>query len=86
MKINCLGKTNTFRRIKEITGMKAVDFMKKIKLQYAARMLIHNDYTINEVAWRTGFSDPRYFSKCFSKEYGMVPSKFKEGNSLQNTQ
>lgn len=80
-----LSRSSLYRRIKEITGMKAVDFMKKIRLQYAARLLINNNYTINEVAWRTGFSDPRYFSKCFHKEYGQVPSKFKESNSIKQS-
>jgi len=76
-----MSRSSLYRRIKEITGLKAVDFLKKIRLQYAARLLINNNYTINEVAWRTGFSDPRYFSKCFFKEYGQVPSKFKESNA-----
>jgi transcriptional regulator GlxA family with amidase domain len=57
--------------------MKAIDFMKKIKLQYAAKLLISHDLTINEIAWRSGFSDAKYFSKCFQKEYGQIPSKFK---------
>lgn len=72
-----LSRSSLYRRIKELTGMKAIDFMKKIRLSYAARLLINHDLTINEVAWRTGFSDAKYFSKCFCKEYGQVPSKFK---------
>ena len=58
--------------------MRAIDFMKKIKLQYAAKLLLNQDITINEVAWQSGFSDAKYFSKCFVKEYGQVPSKFRE--------
>lgn len=77
-----LSRSSLYRRIKELTGFKAIDFLKKVRLQYAAKLLINQEYTVNEVAWRSGYSDAKYFSKCFLKEYGIVPSKFKTENSL----
>ena len=76
-----LSRSSLYRKIKDMTGIKAIDFMKKVRLQFAAKLLINRDYTVNEVAWRTGFSDTKYFSKCFYKEYGLVPSKFRSGRS-----
>jgi AraC-like DNA-binding protein len=76
-----LSRSSLYRKIKDMTGMKAIDFMKKVRLQFAAKLLVNRDYTVNEVAWRTGFSDTKYFSKCFYKEYGLVPSKFRSGRS-----
>ena len=73
-----MSRSSLYRRIKEITGMKAVDFMRKGKLQYAAKMLLTTDLTVSEVAFESGFNDTKYFSRCFAKEYGNVPSKFKE--------
>lgn len=73
-----LSRSSLYRKIKEITGLKTVDFIKKGKLHYAARLLLTTDLTIGEVAYQSGFNDKKYFSKCFSKEYGKVPSKFRE--------
>ena len=73
-----MSRSSLYRRIKEITGMKAVDFMRKGKLQYAAKLLLTTDLTVSEVAFESGFNDTKYFSRCFAKEYGNVPSKFKD--------
>jgi ABC-type sugar transport system substrate-binding protein/DNA-binding response OmpR family regulator len=73
-----LSRSSLYRKIKEITEMKGVDFIKKIKLQYAANLLMNTNATVSEVAWQSGFSDVKYFSKCFSVEFGILPSRFKE--------
>ena len=72
-----VSRSSLYRKIKDITGLKAVDFMKKVRLQYAAKLLLNKDLTISEIAWLSGFSDVKYFSKCFSKEFGHNPSYFK---------
>jgi len=51
--------------------------MKKAKLQYAAKLLLNHDLTIYEIAWNSGFADPKYFSKVFAEEFGDLPSRFK---------
>ena len=57
--------------------MKAVNFMKRGKLHYAAKLLLTTYMTVGEVAYQSGFDDKKYFSKCFAKEYGDAPKKFK---------
>ena len=74
----CVSRSSLYRKIKEITGLKAVDFMKKAKLQYASRLLMNEDLTIAEISWQSGFSDPKYFSNIFSREFGKNPSVFRE--------
>ena len=65
------------RRIKEITGRKPVDFLKKAKLNYAAQLLLKSSLNVNEVSWKSGFSDAKYFSRQFQQEFNCLPSKFK---------
>jgi len=72
-----VSRSSLYRKIRDITGLKGVDFMKKVKLQYAAKLLLNKDLTISEMAWLSGFSDVKYFSKCFAKEFGHNPSYFK---------
>lgn len=79
-----MSQSSLYRKIKKITGMKAVDFMKKAKLKLAANLLLKKNKTINEVAWESGFTDPKYFSKCFVDEYGELPSKYR--SRIQNDQ
>ena len=75
-------RSKLYRSIKNITSLKAIDFVKKIKLQYAAKLLLNETLTVSEIAWKTGFSDQKYFSKVFYNEYGVNPSKFKEVKEL----
>ncbi len=72
-----LSRSTLFRKIKHISGLKAVDFMKKAKLRYAAKLLLGHNLTVSEVAWQSGFADAKYFSRVFALEFGDLPSKFK---------
>lgn len=74
-----VSRSSLYRKIKTITGMKAVDFIKKSKLNYAAKLLIATDMTVSEIAYECGYNDTKYFSRCFTKEYGELPSKFRLG-------
>ncbi len=72
-----MSRSSFYRRIVETTAIKPVDFIKKAKLNYAAKLILSNgNKTINEISWRSGFSDPKYFSKCFIQEFGINPSSF----------
>jgi len=72
-----MSRSTLYRKIKEVSSIKPVDFLKKAKLNYAARLLTKgNIYNINEVSWRCGFNDSKYFSKCFTQEFGVNPSQY----------
>lgn len=74
-----ISRSSLYRKIREVTALKPVDFIKKIKLNYAAKLLLSNDSrNVSEISWRSGFSDPKYFSKCFLKEFGINPSNYCE--------
>jgi signal transduction histidine kinase/ligand-binding sensor domain-containing protein/DNA-binding response OmpR family regulator len=65
-----------FRKIKSLTGLNVVEFIRNIRLKKAALILKKNKMPISEVSYMVGFSDPKYFSKCFIKEFGITPSEY----------
>lgn len=73
-----LSRSSLYRKIKEYTGIKPVEFMRKGKLNFAAKLLLTTDMTVSEVAFESGYNDTKYFSRCFRQEYGNVPSRFKQ--------
>ncbi len=73
-----ISRSSLYRKIREITQLRPVDFIKKAKLNYASKLLLTKNFNINEIAWRSGFSDPKYFSKCFLQEFGCYPRNYPE--------
>jgi signal transduction histidine kinase/ligand-binding sensor domain-containing protein/DNA-binding response OmpR family regulator len=65
-----------YRKIKAMTGLTVIDVVKNIRIKKAAILLKSKKYTISEVATAVGFSDPKYFAKCFKKEYYMSPREY----------
>ena len=64
-----LSRGHLHRKIKELTGTSPVEFLRTYRLNKATQLLRQNAYTVSEVAYRTGFSSPAYFSKCFKAVY-----------------
>ena len=60
----------------EITGKSASLFIRSIRLAKAKELLLAKGKNISEVAYEVGFSDPKYFSRVFSEEFGVSPQQF----------
>lgn len=71
-----MSRANLYRKLQAILGETPVNFIKKIRLNRACQLLKKNSMYISEVAYMTGFSNPKYFAKCFSKEFGVSPKEF----------
>ena len=71
-----LSRGHLHRKIKELTGTAPVEFLRIYRLNKATQLLRQNAYTVSEVAYRTGFSSPAYFSKCFKAVYGVTPTEY----------
>lgn len=69
--------SNIYRKFQSLTDKTLVDFMRYFRLQKAVSLLTKHNFTISEIAFRVGFNDPKYFSKCFKKEYGKTPKQYK---------
>ena len=68
------------KKIKTETGQTTTQFIKDYRLNIAREMLAQNagNRNITEIAYRVGFNDPKYFTRCFTKKYGVSPSSFSE--------
>ena len=73
-----LSRTIFYRKLKSIVGLTPVDFIREIRIKRAVQLIDSNEYNFSQVAYMTGFNDPKYFSKCFKKVIGITPSEYKE--------
>ena len=76
-------KSQLLRKIKAVTGKTASEFIREIRLQEAAKLILKENYTASEVSYRVGFSSPSYFCKCFHDYFGVTPGDYKEENKYQ---
>lgn len=65
-----------YRKIKQLTGMTPVEYIKSIRMKKAAMLLQQKKFTIAEVMYMVGFSNHSYFSKCFQGEFGLTPKEY----------
>ena len=72
--------TNQFLTYQHTTPMK---HLTDIRLKHSAELLIQTVLQIKEIASAVGYNDPLYFTKSFSKKYGVSPRKYRE-NALKN--
>lgn len=72
--------SNIYRKFQALTDKTLVDFMRAFRLKKAIPLLVKHNFTISEIAFQIGFNDPKYFSKCFKKEYGVTPKQYKQQN------
>lgn len=71
--------SSLYQKIKNATGMTVVAFTQSVRLQEARRIMDEEpDIFIADLALRVGFNTPKYFSRCFKKEYGMYPTEYAE--------
>lgn len=76
-----MSKSQLHRKLLSNTGRPAIWFIRRYRLDEAKKLLQTNrDITVAEVAYRVGFTDPNYFSRAFSTEFGQSPSAFREQN------
>lgn len=67
------------KRLNSETGLPTSQFIRNYRIDIAKRMLKENvaNRNITEIAYRVGFNDPKYFTRCFTKLYGVAPSAYK---------
>lgn len=72
-----MSRTVFFKKVKSLTGLSPVEFIRDIKIKYAAKMLEHENYSIKEISFMVGIGDTKYFTQCFKKLYNMTPSEYR---------
>ena len=71
-----LSRSNLYLKIKELTGFSSSEFIRNIRLKRAMQLLEQSDLSVKEIMYMTGFNTASYFSKCFKKQFGEIPSKY----------
>lgn len=70
-----ISSSKLYRKIKELTDLSPNEMIRTVRLKNAFVLLKNGNNNVSEVAYKVGFSDPFYFSRCFSKQFGHPPSK-----------
>ena len=70
-------KSTSLRKLKSLTGMNFVSFVRNIRMKAACRLMEENHLIhIAELAYAVGYNDPRYFTISFKKEFDMTPQEY----------
>lgn len=72
-----MSRTVFFKKVKSLTGLSPIEFIRDIKIKYAAKMLETENYSIKEISYMVGIGDTKYFTQCFKKQYEMTPSEYR---------
>lgn len=83
-KVNMSRSTLT-RKLKAITGLTPLEYIRRVKMQHACRMLKDSHTTVNEVALALGYYNRKYFTACFKEEYGLTPSEYQKKQEQEGT-
>lgn len=80
-----MGESTLYNKVKTCTGQTVIGFINSIRLNEAKHLMQDNPrILVGDLAMRVGFNTPKYFSKCFKKEFGIFPKEYAE--QLKNQQ
>ena len=71
-----MSRSALFLKLKSVTGQSSSEFIRTIRINNAAKLIRSMKYSISEIIYMVGFSDPKYFRTCFKKQFGMRPSEY----------
>ena len=73
-----MSQPQLYRKVKALTGQSIVAWMRSFRLHKAKALLENSTINISEIGYNVGFSDPAYFSRAFSEEFGVPPMDFRK--------
>ncbi len=73
-----MSRVHLYKKLLQITGKTPIEFIRVIRLKRAAQMLRESQQNVSEIAYQLGFNNPKYFSKYFKDEFGVLPSVYQE--------
>lgn len=73
-----ISRSSFIKKFKDICKMPPLTYLNKIRIEAAKNLLLNTNYTIIEIANRTGFFDSPHFSRTFEKEVGITPSQYRK--------
>jgi AraC-like DNA-binding protein len=71
-----MSRSAVYKKLFILTGKTPVEYIRIVRLEKAARLLRKTNKTVAEVAYETGFNNPKYFSRYFKAQFGVLPSAY----------
>lgn len=71
-----MSNSTLYRKMKALTGLSTNEFVRKVKMQNAERLLLGGEYSISEISYKVGINSTGYFRQCFKEEFGASPSDY----------
>lgn len=66
------------KKIVALAGEPPVEFIRRVRLNYAMKLIEKKFGNLSEIALEAGFNNPAYFSECFKKQFGITPSQYQQ--------
>lgn len=73
-----VSRAQLHRRLRALQQPAASALIRAARLRRAQTLLKQFDFSVTEVAYRTGFRSAAYFAQCFREDFGMTPSQFRK--------
>lgn len=70
-------KSGLNRKMKSLVGLTPADFLREARIKHACQLLRETGQSISDIAYACGFTDPKYFGKCFRNTLGCSPSEYR---------
>jgi AraC-like DNA-binding protein len=71
-----MSKSQLYRKTISLTGLSPNQLLKEFRLEKAKELLKKRNYSIAQITFESGFTDPSYFTKCFKKKYDLLPMAY----------
>ena len=68
------------RKMKSLVGLTPADFMREARIKRACQLLTTTADPVSDIAYRCGFTDPKYFGKCFKASVGTSPTEYRSAS------
>jgi signal transduction histidine kinase/ligand-binding sensor domain-containing protein/DNA-binding response OmpR family regulator len=78
-----IGRSVFFKKLKSLTGLAPVEFIREVRVKRAAQLIESGEYTISQVTYMVGCNDPRYFSRIFKQRFAITPSEYRDRHAKQ---
>ncbi len=71
-----LSRSAFYRKIKGLSDLSPNEYIRMLRLRKAAQLLSEGELSVSEICYQVGFGTPSYFSKCFQKQFGVLPKEY----------
>jgi AraC-like DNA-binding protein len=73
-----VSRSGLLRKLKQTMGITPQELLSEARIKHACQLLARTDKNVSEIAYFCGFTDPKYFSRCFRQSQGCTPSEYRE--------